>query len=136
VDSILERALRENHVEAVMDKFSCPTSATDAAAWLEAFLDPSMEGGLYHACNKGECSWREYAAKALEFALSAGLNLRATKVTPIRLAEMKQFIAPRPVFSILSTRKLRAATGITPRHWHEALRDYIFKKYAPISSPT
>jgi dTDP-4-dehydrorhamnose reductase len=57
-------------------------------------------------------------------------------VAPIRLADMKQFIAPRPVFSMLSTRKLTATTGMTPRHWHEALREYIFKKYAPISSPT
>jgi dTDP-4-dehydrorhamnose reductase len=48
---------------------------------------------------------------------------------------MKQFIAPRPVFSMLSTLKLTAATGMKPRHWYEALREYIFKKYAPISSP-
>jgi dTDP-4-dehydrorhamnose reductase len=135
-DSIIERALRDERVEAIADKISCPTSAEDTAKWLEVFFDPSLAGGLYHACNSGECSWQEYGAKTLEFASEAGLPLRTSRVEPIRLADMKQFIAPRPVFSILSTRKLAAATGITPRHWHEALREYIFKKYAPLLSPS
>ncbi|MFM8715809.1 MAG: dTDP-4-dehydrorhamnose reductase [Spartobacteria bacterium] len=135
-DSLIERALRDERVEAIADKISCPTSAEDAAKWIEPFFDSSLAGGLYHACNSGECSWREYGAKTLEFASEAGLPLRTSRVEPIRLADMKQFIAPRPVFSILSTRKLAAATGITPRHWHEALREYIFKKYAPLLSPS
>lgn len=135
-DSLIERAMRSDRVEAIEDKFSCPTSASDTAKWLEIFFDPTLEGGLFHACNSGQCSWREYGAKALEFAAEAGLELRANQVAPIRLAEMKQFIAQRPVFSILSTRKLAAAAGLTPRYWHEALSEYIFEKYAPISSPT
>lgn len=136
VDALLEKALCENRVEAIDDKFSCPTSATDVADWLEPFLQGGVEGGLYHVCNSGDCSWREYGAAALEFASEAGLKLLTKKVDPIRLADMKQFIAPRPVFSMLSTRKLSTATGVTPRHWHEALREYIFKKYAPLSSPS
>jgi dTDP-4-dehydrorhamnose reductase len=95
-----------------------------------------MPGGLYHACNSGKCSWHEYGTKALEYGAAAGLIFRTARVKPIRLADMKQFIAPRPVYSILSTRKLSEATGYTPRHWQEALRDYILKKYAPISSPS
>jgi dTDP-4-dehydrorhamnose reductase len=135
-DALIGRALREDTVEAIADKFSCPTSAEDCARWLEFFFNPAIAGGLYHTCNDGACSWKEYGEKALEFALEAGLPLRAKKIQPIQLAEMKQFIAPRPVFSILSTRKLAAATGIKPRHWHESLRDYIIRKYAPVSSPT
>jgi dTDP-4-dehydrorhamnose reductase len=111
-DSLIERAMREDRVEAIEDKFSCPTSTEDTA------------------------KWHEYGAKALGLASEAGLKLRANEVEPIRLADMKQFIAPRPVFSMLSNRKLTATTGMTPRHWHEALREYIFKKYAPISSPS
>jgi dTDP-4-dehydrorhamnose reductase len=136
VDSLIQRALHDVRVEAIDDKFSSPTSATDAAQWLEVFFDPSMPGGLYHACNSGQCSWREYGMKALEYGAAAGLIFQTTRVEPIRLADMKQFIAPRPVYSILSTTKLSEATGHTPRHWQEALRDYILKKYAPISSPS
>jgi len=92
VDMIIQRALENDHVEAVDDKFSAPTYAPDVAHWLEPFL------------------------------------------AQVPLSQMKQFIAPRPVFSILSTSKLAVATGITPRHWHAALRDYIFEKYASLPS--
>ena len=136
VDTLIDRARLEDRVEAIADKFSCPTSATDAAAWIECFFDSSISGGLYHLCNSGSCSWHEYGVMALQLAANAGIKLRTTEVDPIRLADMKQFIAPRPVFSMLSTHKFAAATGITPRHWREALRDYIHKKYAPISSST
>jgi len=134
VDMIIQRALENDSVQAVGDKFSAPTYAPDVAGWLEPFITTEAPGGLYHVCNSGSCSWREYGEKALEFAAEAGLPLRTTKVEGIPLSSMKQFIAPRPVFSILSTSKLAAATGITPRHWHAALRDYIFEKYAPLPS--
>jgi dTDP-4-dehydrorhamnose reductase len=134
VDMIIQRALENDHVEAVADKFSAPTYAPDVADWLEPFLSQDLPGGLYHACNSGSCSWREYGEKALEFAAEAGMPLKTTKVGGIPLAQMKQFIAPRPVFSILSTSKLAAATGITPRHWHDALREYIFEKHASLPS--
>lgn len=134
VDMIIQRALENDHVEAVADKFSAPTYAPDVADWLEPFLTDDLPGGLYHACNGGSCSWREYGEKALEFAAEAGLALKTTKVGGIPLSQMKQFIAQRPVFSILSTSKLAAATGITPRHWHDALREYIFEKHASLPS--
>ena len=134
VDALISRAQTEDHVEAIADKFSSPTSAVDTAGWMEPFFDLELPGGLYHACNAGACSWQEYGTHALTVASEAGVRLRTTTVTPIRLADMKQFIAPRPIFSILSTRKLTSVTGISPRHWRDSLRDYIFKKHAPISS--
>ena len=136
VDMIIQRALENDSVQAVGDKFSAPTYAPDVAGWLEPFITTEAPGGLYHACNSGSCSWREYGEKALEFAAEAGLPLRTTKVEGIPLSSMKQFIAPRPVFSILSTAKLAAVTGSAPRHWHDALRDYIFEKHAPLPSHT
>ena len=134
VDMIVQRALENESVQAVADKFSAPTYAPDVAGWLEPFISGEAPGGLYHACNSGSCSWREYGEKALELAAEAGLPVRTTKVEGIPLSTMKQFIAPRPVFSILSTAKLAAVTGATPRHWHDALREYIFQKYAPLPS--
>jgi len=133
VDALISRAQTEDHVEAIADKFSSPTSAIDIAEWMEPFFNLELPGGLYHACNAGTCSWQEYGTYALAVASEAGVPLRTTTVAPIRLADMKQFIAPRPIFSILSTRKLTSVTGISPRHWRDALRDYIFKKHAPLS---
>lgn len=134
VDMIIQRAQQNDRVEAVGDKFSSPTYAPDVAGWLEPFFSDSAPGGLYHACNSGACSWREYGEKALEFAAEAGLPLRTQRVEGIPLASMTQFVAPRPVFTTLSTKKLTTVLGQPPRHWHDALRDYVFQKYAPLPS--
>jgi len=131
-DMIIERARTSPQVEAVADKFSSPTYACDVAGWLEPFFDPGLPGGLYHACNSGSCSWREYGAHALRCAAAAGVPLATTEVGPLRLQDMKAFKAPRPVHSILSTEKLTRVTGKTPRPWQEAIRDYIQKKYEPL----
>lgn len=132
VDMILDRARNSPRVEAVADKFSSPTCACDVAGWLDPFFDPSLPGGLYHACNSGGCSWRDYGAYALRCAAEAGAPLATTEIAPLLLADMKAFKAPRPVHTILSTEKLVRVTGRTPRHWREALRDYIQTKYAPL----
>ena len=130
-DMIVERALTGLRVEAISDKFSSPTYACDVAAWLEPFFDPSLPGGLYHACNSGGCSWREYGEHALKCAAAAGLPLATAEVAPILLADMKAFKASRPAHTILSTQKLTRVTGISPRPWQIALREYI-QKYAPL----
>jgi dTDP-4-dehydrorhamnose reductase len=134
VDMIIQRAQQNDRVEAVADKFSSPTYSPDVAGWLEPFFSDAAPGGLFHACNSGTCSWRDYGEKALEFAAEAGLPLRTTRVAGIPLASMTQFVAPRPVFTNLSTKKLADVLGQSPRHWHDALRDYVFKKYAPLPS--
>jgi len=132
LDMLLDRARTRRNVEAVADKFSCPTYACDVAGWLEPFFEPSLPGGLYHACNSGGCSWREYGARALECAAEAGVVLATTNVAPLLLQDMKAFKAPRPVHTILSTEKLTRVTGKIPRAWQEAVREYIQLKYAPL----
>lgn len=136
VDVILERARTEARVGAVADKFSSPTFSLDVAGWIEPFFHSVQPGGLFHAANAGACSWREYGAFALECAARAGVPLATTEVAPLRLADMKQFLAPRPVYTVLSTAKLTATTGITPRPWQEAVRQFILEKYAPIPPST
>lgn len=134
VDMIIERARTQEVVSAVADKFSSPTYACDVPGWLEPFFDPSLPGGLYHACNTGGCSWRDYGAYALECAADLGIPLATTKVEPLQLKDMKAFKSPRPVHTILSTEKLTRVTGITPRPWQEAVREYIQLHYAPLPS--
>lgn len=135
VDMLIGRARTSPRVEAVADKYSTPTYSCDAAGWLEPFFDPALPGGLYHACNSGGCSWQEYGAHALQCAAEAGVPLATTAVEPLALKDMKAFKAPRPVYTILSTEKLSRVTGITPRPWQDAVRDYIQKIYAPLPPP-
>ena len=132
IDALIDRARTNPHVEAIADKVSSPTFACDVAGWLEPFFDPRLSGGLFHACNSGSCSWREYGAFALQCAAEAGIPLATTTVDPLRLADMKSFVAPRPPFTALSTKKLAGATGISPRSWQDAARYYIHSHYASI----
>lgn len=134
VDMIIERARTNTRVEAVADKFSSPTYTCDVSGWIEPFFGPALPGGLYHACNGGGCSWRDYGAFALRCASESGLPLAATSVEPLNLKDMKAFKAPRPVNTILSTEKFSRVTGIVLRPWQDAVRDYIQKKYAPLPS--
>lgn len=129
VDMIVDRALANDHVEAIADKTSCPTYSEDMAIWLEPFITRDLPGGLYQACNSGSCTWREYGQHALDVAAQAGLPLRARTVDPIPLAGMKNFSAPRPPHTSMDTGKLSRVIGFPPRPWKDALTEYILKKH-------
>jgi len=130
LDMIVDRAITNDHVEAVADKTSSPTSAEDAAEWLEAFVSPETQGGLYHACNAGVCTWQEYGQHALDSARKAGVSLQAISVGAISLASLKNFLAPRPPHTSMDTTRLAKATGVRPRPWQDAVEDYILRKFS------
>jgi len=135
IDMILNQARTGTDVAAVADKFSTPTHAGDVAGWMEPYFGTGLPGGLLHACNSGPaCSWRDLGAHALVCAAEAGIPLATRTVMPISLSDMRQFVAPRPVFTALSTKKMTRLTGIEPRPWHDAVRDYVHTQYAPIPS--
>jgi dTDP-4-dehydrorhamnose reductase len=127
-DTIIERALANDRVEAIANKTSCMTFTEDVSRWLRPFLDGDLPGGIYHMCNTGGCSWHEYGQFALDFAARAGLPLKARKAEPIPLSALKAFVAPRPPHTEMSTAKLTAVTGIVPRRWQDALGEYLGRK--------
>ena len=88
--------------------------------------------GLLHLANTGECSWQEYAQWALDCCRAEGIPMKARTIGASSLAEMKSFIAKRPVYSVLSSAKYEALTGQGPRPWQEAVaafvRDHVAKR--------
>lgn len=125
VDAIVRRAITAPGAAAVHDKTSSPTYTEDAARWLAEFLKPSFPGGIYHLCNGGTCSWRDYGEYALECAKANGIPVLTTTVAPLKLSDMKAFIAVRPPKTALDTGKFSRVTGITPRTWREAVAEYF-----------
>jgi len=141
VDAVIKRARESENVDAIADKFATPTYTLDVAQLLETVVAAAAGrgnaeasgigySGLLHLANTGECSWQEYAQHALDCCHQMGVALKARKVAPIKLADMRNFIARRPVYSVLSTAKFTALTKVTPRSWRDAVADYVNISYS------
>lgn len=141
IDAMIDRARESETVEAIADKFATPTYTRDIAAAIQlvarcadhsgsgavrgAGINAAGYSGILHFANAGECSWQQYAQHALDCCIKSGVRLKATKVVRLKLRDMKNFVACRPVYSVLSTAKYSAVTGKTPRPWQESVADYI-----------
>jgi dTDP-4-dehydrorhamnose reductase len=130
IDAMIKRAQQDEKIDAVADKFSTPTYTYDIARMLPQFFDRGVEGGILHFANTGKCSWQEYAQLALDCCRDAGIPVKARTVGALKLSEMKNWIARRPVYSVLSTVKYTELTGTAPRAWREAVADYITRFYS------
>jgi dTDP-4-dehydrorhamnose reductase len=130
VDAMIKGAQEGERVDAIADKFSAPTYTHDIARMLPQFFDRDVENGILHFANAGQCSWQEYAQWALDCCHDAGLPLRARTVGAAKLEDMANWIARRPVYSVLSTAKYTKLTGTPPRTWREAVSDYITRFYS------
>jgi len=125
IDMLLSRALGHDQIAAVADKWSTPTYTSDLADWLGALIAADAPGGMYHLCNAGACTWREYGEHTLRTADTLGIPVKTTTVAPLKLADMEAFVAERPVYTVMSTQHFTAVTKITPRPWEDAVRDYL-----------
>jgi len=143
IDAMIKRAQQEEKIDAISDKFSTPTYTHDIAEMLARVFDdwsrrasaPDGLGagrlhGILHFANAGKCSWQEYAQWALDCCCDAGIPLKAKAVGALKLREMKNWVARRPVYSVLSAAKYTELTGTAPRAWREAVADYITRFYA------
>jgi dTDP-4-dehydrorhamnose reductase len=134
VDWAIGQAREREDVNAIADKWATPTYTPDLAQLLKVFLkkDDGLRsgrlqnvGGIIHLANTGECSWQEYAQWALDCCRAENIPMKATRIGKTSLAEMKSFIAKRPVYSVLSAGKYESLTGVTPRPWQEAVAEFV-----------
>jgi dTDP-4-dehydrorhamnose reductase len=128
VDQIVQKARETDQLSAVADKWAVPTYTLDIARLLWPLLADVPAGGLLHLCNAGSCSWQEYGQYAIDCAASLGLPLKGRTVAPLQMADLKAFVAERPVYSVMSTARLTELTGLVPRPWQEALAEHIRSK--------
>jgi len=140
IDGMIKRAQQDEKIDAISDKFSTPTYTHDIAHMLPQFFDRAVAGGILHFANAGKCTWQEYAQWALDCCRDAGVFLRGRTVGALKLNEMTRlrqgsggqanWVARRPVYSVLSTAKYTELTGTAPRAWREAVNDYITRFYS------
>lgn len=118
VSRILELAETRPELSIVHDQVGSPSYTPDLAANSIALVEKEATG-IYHLANSGQASWCELATEAVQ---CADLECR---VKPITSAEYPQK-ACRPAFSVLDLAKFTATTGITPRPWVQAVREFLF----------
>jgi dTDP-4-dehydrorhamnose reductase len=125
VDWAIGQARERDEVKAIADKWATPTYTLDLVELLEPLIGSDEITGVLHLANRGECSWQEYAQWALDCCRAEGIPVKAQTIGKSSLAEMKSFIAQRPVYSVLSSAKYASLTGMTPRPWQETVADFV-----------
>ncbi|MDM5299808.1 dTDP-4-dehydrorhamnose reductase [Bacillus pumilus] len=118
VNTIIRLAETKDHLRIVNDQIGSPTYTKDVAEALIHLFD--QKAGIYHVSNRESCSWYEFAT---EIVMQSGLS---TTIEPISTEEYG-FQTPRPAYSVLDLQAIEA-TGWKPRHWKDALHDYLQKE--------
>lgn len=127
VKTMLRVAATNPVLRVVDDQRGSPTAAADLAQALMTITvrlieDDAAPTGTFHFSNAGATSWAGFAAEI--FRQSALRGGPAAQVTPITTADYPT-PAKRPANSLLSHAAIRAAYGIAPRPWQEALGDIL-----------
>lgn len=122
VSTVLRLAVSSPRLTVVHDQVGSPTFTDDLAAMSLALAEVGATG-VVHAANGGQASWCELASEAVSLANADSL------VQPIASEQWPQK-ARRPAYSVLDTGRLTRLTGLKPRPWPQALRDYIFQSLA------
>lgn len=114
----IARLLREREtLQVVDDQRGCPTYADDLAVVL-AHLVTGRHRGIFHATNRGACTWHELAQ-----ATARAVGADPARVRPCASAQYPR-PAARPACSILRSRRLEE-TGCPQRpDWRDAVERY------------
>jgi dTDP-4-dehydrorhamnose reductase len=118
VTSILRQATEKKVLSIVNDQIGSPTYTPDLSKMICALIQRNASG-VFHVVNRDLCSWYTFGQAILKFSGISGV-----KVIPISSKESDR-PAPRPSYSVLSTKKLKQETGMSLRPWHEAIKDYL-----------
>lgn len=117
VNTIRRLAQERDELTVVDDQWVSPTYSVDLSRAIIALMGSSARG-IFHVVNRGSCTWFQFACRIVELIGSS------SAVIPITSDQLNR-PAPRPAFSVLSTRKYTQVTGNEMRHWQEALTDYL-----------
>jgi dTDP-4-dehydrorhamnose reductase len=117
IETILRLVRDGQPLRIVKDQTLSPTYTADLAA---AFLGVAAKRGrgTFHITNSGTCSWFDFAKEVftlLETAPTMAAITSAELAAPAR----------RPAYSVLANRRLSEVGIGRPRHWREALGDYL-----------
>lgn len=115
----IRRLLREHEtLRVVDDQRGCPTYAEDLAALLTCLVS-GRHRGIFHATNRGACTWHELAQ-----ATAAAVGADPARVLPCGSDQYPR-PAARPACSILRSRRLEEAGCPPAPPWRDAVTRYV-----------
>jgi dTDP-4-dehydrorhamnose reductase len=120
VETMITKAKKNEPITVIDDMWMSPTYTKDAASIIKEIAEKQLPYGVYHATNKGYCSWYQFAEQIFQFT---GLTPNLTSIKTEQLT-MK---AKRPRFSALKSIKL-PQYGLEMPTWQQALREYLTEK--------
>jgi len=129
---IINQACAKSEVTLPGDKTGNPTYTIDLVEWLNAlvFRAEGPARGVYHLCNSDPCTWRNWGQHCIDVAREVGLPVLAREITGVPVDSVAAFVAKRPRNSALETEKFTRETGIRPRPWQEAIREFVVQMSA------
>lgn len=120
VETMITKAKNKETIMVVDDMVMSPTYTVDAAAMIKEILIKNLPFGIYHAANKGQCSWYKFA-KTIFNTLGIEVRLSPTKTNIL------QSKARRPMYSPLVSVDLKKY-GLEMEGWEAALKNYLIEK--------
>ena len=120
IDTILDKVELGVNVNVITDQIGSPTYSMDLSNVIIQ-LALSNKSGVFHVVNEGQCSWYEFALKAVEF-----VNQNSNYLIPIRSENLIRK-ADRPKYSALSTLRLQQTFPEHIRKWEDALYQYLIE---------
>jgi dTDP-4-dehydrorhamnose reductase len=113
----------------VADQVGCPTATHTlaAACWRALRLGRDVATPLpriLHWSDAGAASWYDFAVAIGELGVELGLLRATAQVQPLTTAQYPT-PARRPPYSLLECSGSRAALGLEPLHWRQALRQVL-----------
>jgi dTDP-4-dehydrorhamnose reductase len=120
VETMITKAKKNDPITVIDDMWMSPTYTKDASSIIKEIAEKQLPYGVYHATNRGYCSWYQFAEQIFQFT---GLTPELTSIKTEQLT-MK---AKRPQFSALKSIKLTNYNIEVPT-WQQALREYLVEK--------
>lgn len=119
VKTMLRLGKEYKEINVVADQYGSPTYTADLAPLLVEMIQTDKYG-VYHATNKGVCSWAEFAEEIFKIAvMDVKVNNITTAEYPTR--------AKRPKNSRLSKNSLVINGFYVLKNWQNALKNYLQK---------
>lgn len=121
VKTMLRLAKERDEISVVDDQIGSPTYAGDLAQFIKSIIVvKSLDFGIYHYSNDGQCNWFDFAKAIFELS---GVEIKLDPIPTIGYPTP----AKRPIYSVLDKSKIDGVFYISMPYWKDSLKKALEK---------